>query len=142
MKQSNWAEWSIKHRQLVYFFVFLVFIMGLFSFRNLGRSEDKYIASVKHVDSYFSLYHYLIQCLLMDDAVENNLLGSLEGETELYFEKIKKHNSYCKDFVKALCIPFAYNLPRYQNLTIEGKFDMHNEADKKNERSTVSEATA
>ena len=40
MKQVNWAEWSIKHRQLVYFFAFLVFVMGIFSFRSLGRSED------------------------------------------------------------------------------------------------------
>lgn len=40
MKQANWAEWSIKHRQLVYFFAFLVLVMGLFSFKVLGRSED------------------------------------------------------------------------------------------------------
>ena len=40
MKQANWAEWSIKHRQLVYFFAFLVFVMGIFSFKVLGRSED------------------------------------------------------------------------------------------------------
>ncbi|MBQ8418143.1 MAG: efflux RND transporter permease subunit [Phascolarctobacterium sp.] len=40
MKKSNWADWSIKHKQLVYFFAFLVFVMGIFSYRNLGRSED------------------------------------------------------------------------------------------------------
>lgn len=40
MKNSNWADWSIKHKQLVYFFAFLVFVMGIFSYRNLGRSED------------------------------------------------------------------------------------------------------
>ena len=36
----NWATWSIEHRQLIYFFAFLVLIMGLFSFKSLGRSED------------------------------------------------------------------------------------------------------
>ncbi len=36
----NWASWAIAHRQLVYFFAFLVLIMGIFSFRSLGRSED------------------------------------------------------------------------------------------------------
>lgn len=36
----NWAEWAIEHRQLVYFFAFLVLIMGIFSFKSLGRSED------------------------------------------------------------------------------------------------------
>ncbi len=40
MRNSNWAEWSIKHKQLVYFFAALVLVMGIFSFRNLGRSED------------------------------------------------------------------------------------------------------
>lgn len=40
MRNSNWADWSIKHKQLVYFFAFLVLIMGIFSYRNLGRSED------------------------------------------------------------------------------------------------------
>lgn len=39
-QQTNWAAWAIEHRQLVYFFAFLVFIMGIFSFRSLGRSED------------------------------------------------------------------------------------------------------
>lgn len=36
----NWATLSIEHRQLIYFFAFLVLIMGLFSFKSLGRSED------------------------------------------------------------------------------------------------------
>lgn len=36
----NWAEWAIKHRQIVYFFSVLVLVMGLFSFKTLGRSED------------------------------------------------------------------------------------------------------
>ena len=37
---ANWAEWAINHRQLVYFFAVLVLIMGIFSFKSLGRSED------------------------------------------------------------------------------------------------------
>ena len=37
---GNWAAWAIEHRQLVYFFAFLVLVMGLFSFKSLGRSED------------------------------------------------------------------------------------------------------
>jgi len=36
----NWASWAIAHRQLVYFFALLVLIMGIFSFKSLGRSED------------------------------------------------------------------------------------------------------
>lgn len=33
------------------------------------------------------------------------------------------HRSYSKDAVKFLCLPFAYNLPRYKALTVEGLFD-------------------
>ena len=39
-RNANWATWSIEHKQLVYFFAFLVLVMGLFSFKSLGRSED------------------------------------------------------------------------------------------------------
>ena len=38
--RANWATWSIEHKQLVYFFAFLVLVMGLFAFKSLGRSED------------------------------------------------------------------------------------------------------
>ena len=34
-----------------------------------------------------------------------------------------KQRSYCRDFVKALNVSFAYNLPRYKNLSIDGLFD-------------------
>lgn len=40
MKNINWAEWSIKHKQLIYFFAFLLLVMGIYSFKSLGRSED------------------------------------------------------------------------------------------------------
>ena len=39
-RKTNWATWSIEHKQLVYFLAFLVLVMGLFSFKTLGRSED------------------------------------------------------------------------------------------------------
>jgi len=42
-----------------------------------------------------------------------------------YFEKLTKYKTYVMDMVKALCSPFGYNLPRFKNLSIEGKFDMH-----------------
>lgn len=40
MKQANWAEWSIKHRQLVYFFAALTFLSGIFAWLAMGRNED------------------------------------------------------------------------------------------------------
>lgn len=36
----NLAEWCIKHKQVVYFFMALITISGIISFNSLGRSED------------------------------------------------------------------------------------------------------
>ncbi len=40
MSKLNLTEWALKHKQLVYFFVFLVFVAGIFSYQKLGRMED------------------------------------------------------------------------------------------------------
>ena len=43
-----------------------------------------------------------------------------------YFDNLDKYGTYVKDFVKALNIPFAYNYPRYKNLSIDELFDKNN----------------
>ncbi|MDR7867490.1 MAG: efflux RND transporter permease subunit [Sporomusaceae bacterium] len=40
MKNTNLTEWAINHKGLVYYFIILIFIMGVFSYRQLGRMED------------------------------------------------------------------------------------------------------
>lgn len=40
MNKLNLTEWALKHKQLVYFFVLLVFVAGIFSYQRLGRMED------------------------------------------------------------------------------------------------------
>lgn len=40
MKNFNLTEWSLKHQQLVYFFVIVAFLAGIFSYLEMGRSED------------------------------------------------------------------------------------------------------
>ncbi len=40
MKQINLTEWALKHKALVYFFVGIIFIGGIYSYQNLGRMED------------------------------------------------------------------------------------------------------
>lgn len=40
MKGLNLAEWAIKHKPVVYFFIFFIFLGGLWSYFHLGRSED------------------------------------------------------------------------------------------------------
>ena len=40
MSRMNLTEWALEHKQLVYFFMFLVFVAGIFSYQKLGRMED------------------------------------------------------------------------------------------------------
>ncbi len=40
MKGFNLTEWSLKHKELVYFFIVLTFVAGIFSYQKLGRMED------------------------------------------------------------------------------------------------------
>lgn len=40
MKNFNLTEWSLKHKELVYYFIFVIFIAGVFSYQRLGRMED------------------------------------------------------------------------------------------------------
>ncbi len=95
---------------------------------NVVRNADSYIGDIARFDSYFELYHYLLQRLLSDmfkaqiekgkNKVEDANPKSLE-----YIEQIEKHHTYCKDMVKALNVPFAYSLPRYKNLSVNELFD-------------------
>lgn len=62
------------------------------------------------IDSYFALYHYIMQ-------------HQMNRIKHRYFDLLDKHNSYVMDMVKALNSPFAYNVPRFKNLSIEGLFD-------------------
>lgn len=40
MSKLNLTEWALNHKQLVYFFIVLTFLAGIFSYRQLGRMED------------------------------------------------------------------------------------------------------
>lgn len=40
MKHFNLAEWAIRHKQIIYFFIASIILGGMWSFFHLGRSED------------------------------------------------------------------------------------------------------
>lgn len=40
MSNFNLTEWTLKHKQFVYFFIVLFFMAGIVSYKNLGRMED------------------------------------------------------------------------------------------------------
>ena len=39
-EKYNLAEWALNHKQLLYYFIAVILIGGLFSYQNLGRMED------------------------------------------------------------------------------------------------------
>lgn len=40
MKQHNLTEWALNHKQIIYYFIIVTFVMGIFSYTHLGRMED------------------------------------------------------------------------------------------------------
>ena len=93
------------------------------------RMAHRYIADIRSFSSYFELYHYLVQRYLIDDyrndpyAQQKMAENNSKTKMPQYFALVEKHHTYCKDMVKALNVPFAYNLPRYKNLSINELFD-------------------
>ena len=100
---------------------------------NVIRNASEYMEGIREVHSYFELYHYMMQKRLIkeyeveknkDKGKDQNPNNCAPNEKTLsYFAKVQKYGTYCKDYVKALNVPFAYNLPRYKNLSINELFD-------------------
>ncbi len=40
MKKFNLTEWSLKHRQFIYYIIIVMFLGGIFYYKDLGRMED------------------------------------------------------------------------------------------------------
>ena len=83
---------------------------------NAVRNANKYIDKDNRFTSYYALYQYIVQ----KSVIEKNPNVS-------YANDLEKYRSYSKDFAKALCVPFAYNTPRFKNLSIEDLFDRNHE---------------
>ena len=98
------------------------------------RNAADYVKDLKQIQNWYAVYHYITQRRIMEQYKRESTMESqifpgqmvcdhIEPKTEEYFRKVERYGSYCKDFVKALCVPFAYNLPRYKNLAVDGLFD-------------------
>lgn len=82
------------------------------------RELKEYIGDIRTVDSYFSIYHYVMQrCITKRED------DTKQEEKIKYEDDLLKNHVYTKDFVKALNSPFGYNIPRFKNLSIEQLFD-------------------
>ena len=82
------------------------------------RELNKYINDIYAVNSYFSIYHYVMQrCITKRED------DTKQEEKIKYEDDLLKNHGYTKDFVKALNSPFGYNIPRFKNLSIKQLFD-------------------
>lgn len=78
------------------------------------------------IQSYFSFYHYCVQCYLKERLATAKAKPTEATAFEKMmadFEKVALTHTYCMDQVKALNASFSYNLPRFKNLSIEALFD-------------------
>ena len=82
------------------------------------RELKEYIGDIRAVDSYFSIYHYVMQRCITKRENDTKQEDKIKYEDDLL-----KNHGYTKDFVKALNSPFGYNIPRFKNLSIEQLFD-------------------
>lgn len=106
------------------------------------RDADQYIGDIRSITSYYGLYHYLLQRSIFNqyeyDSTHNSNRNNDAGRPKMivnkedinpiifeYFNFVKNKGKYKKDMVKALCVPFSYNLPRYKNLSTEELFDQN-----------------
>ena len=93
------------------------------------RNAHLYIDDIQRFDSYYGIYHYLIQRSIRAryESIPADSLNRFEmgagSRTRDYFDLVERHCTDCRDFTKALCAPFGYNLPRFKNLTIGDLFD-------------------
>lgn len=77
------------------------------------RRVGDFVGDTTKIDSYFALYHYLMQRLLLEKS----------NADHKYNKQLIQWHTYVKDYVKALNSPFGYNIPRFKALTIESLFD-------------------
>lgn len=82
------------------------------------RELKEYIGDIRTVDSYFSIYHYVMQRCITKRENDTKQEDKIKYEDDLL-----KNHGYTKDFIKALNSPFGYNIPRFKNLSIEQLFD-------------------
>lgn len=96
MKRTNWAEWSINHKQLIYFFAFLLLVTGIYSFKSLGRSEDP----------SFTVKQMVISAALPGASakdVEMHLTDELEKQIQI-LPNIDKITSYSRPGVSVITV--------------------------------------
>jgi hypothetical protein len=101
---------------------------------NTIASANIYAKDIYKIETYFDLYHYIMQREIYSQIKEHNKVSEKINKC---FENMLKMRSYSKDLLNILNTPFGYNLPRYKNLSIKDLFDKNEKASEKEENGEV-----
>ena len=71
------------------------------------------------ITSYYSFYCYIMQKIVFETIKDNKKITNLQSK---FLQEINKYGEYRMDAMKLLCMPFAYNLSRYKNLSTEALY--------------------
>ncbi|MGO4287006.1 efflux RND transporter permease subunit, partial [Bosea sp. TAB14] len=89
MKRFNLSDWALQHRSLVWYFMIVASLAGLFSYFNLGRAEDP----------DFTIKTMIIQARWPGATVED-VIGQVTDRIE---KKLEELDSF--DYAKSLNMP-------------------------------------
>lgn len=96
---------------------------------NVINEMYKYLENVSGITSYYACYCYVLQRKLFEKAGKDDSNGAQGSLVKEYYDYLMRYGKYNKDAMKVLCLPFAYNLPRYKNLSVEGLFEEYAQKD-------------
>ncbi|MDU4962551.1 MAG: efflux RND transporter permease subunit [Sporomusaceae bacterium] len=103
MKNFNLAEWSLKHKQMVYFFMAICFIWGGSSYFSLGRAEDPEFVIRQMV---VSAYWPGASARQVEDQITDKIEKKLQNTPGLDYIK-----SYSRPGQAVVFVQLAANLP-------------------------------
>lgn len=83
---------------------------------NICHDFSDLVEGIRNPGSYFDVYAFAVQ----NWALRQDFLGVFRTSLK---HDIDTYRTYQRDFLKILNLPFAYNEPRYKNLTIADLFN-------------------
>ena len=123
IKECLQKRYQHKAVNYVYRKSFRNIVQHLNAVSNLSNYLKDFKGQNNKMNSYFELYQYIIQRTFFD--AYKKALGDIELKDFIkrWQEQVINSGIYCKDLLHVITMPFAYNMARYKNLSIEDIFN-------------------
>lgn len=82
-----------------------------------------YVGEMTEIKSYFDVYHYVMQRYISSEEGFKIYVESKNPDLASELTKSAEFHKFQKDALWLMNVPFAYNLPRYKNLSIADLFN-------------------